>query len=41
MRDLLVLVVRLIATVFRLARLGGLRAVVAEFVFDQTSDGVH
>ena len=32
MRDLLILVVHLITTVFRLARPGGLRAVVAESV---------
>jgi hypothetical protein len=32
MRDLLVLIVHLITTVFRLARRGGLRAVVAESV---------
>ena len=36
MRDLLVLLVHLIATVFQLARPGGLRAVVAESVLIST-----
>ena len=37
MRDLLILIVHLITTVDRLARRGGLRAVVAESVLVQTS----
>jgi hypothetical protein len=38
MRDLLILVVHIITTVFRLARPGVLRAVVAESVLTKTSD---
>jgi hypothetical protein len=38
MRDLFILVVHVITAVFRLARPGGLRAVVAESRSNQTSD---